>query len=564
MFRANEQHRQRSLFGVENQLPERKRRKLLNSWAGDFYKEVFCQIHEEDFAVLYVENNGRPNQPVNSLVGATLLQNSKGWSWDELFDRLDFDLLTRHAVGLDGLEDRPFCLATYANFRNRLLLHYNETGENLLETVFDSLTPGQLKRLKVRTDVQRADSFQALSNIASYNRVQLLVEMLIRLNRVLEPSDQEQFKEILAPYTARSSHNYVYGLERSEIPHRLEELAKVYAQLHRQLSGRYADQRVFELFERVWREHFVVSEEGSIGAKAQSDIDPRGLQSPDDLEATFGRKGNKRFKGQVVNVVETAHPDNKTQLITDVDVLDATSDDSDFIAGGAERWKQKTPELNELHTDGAYGSPENDKLLDTEEIAHVQTGVKGLKAKVPIEIDSIEGNEQAYRVSCPNQSVISEPTPTQFKACFDPECCAACTLSDHCQAVQRANGQRTFYFDEAAAQVNIRGRRINSLPPERRKLRPNVEATVKEFTRGFNHKGKLKVRGLFSTLLYAFSAAIMINCGRVARHLTTSTPKTPQSPSIAAPLSCLGDRYVNIFAQGTPARSWWASAFCGA
>ncbi len=562
MFRVNEQHRQRSLFGVENQLPERKRRKLFNSWAGAFYREVFCQIHEKDFAVLYAEDNGRPNQPVNCLVAATLVQNAKGWSWEELFDRLDFDLLTRHAVGFDGLEDRPFCPATYANFRNRLLLHYNETGENLLETVFDSLTPGQLKRLKVRTDVQRADSFQALSNIACYNRVQLLVEMLIRLNRVLEPSDQESFKEILEPYTAHSSQNYVHGLERSEIPHRLEELAEVYAELHRQLSGRYAGERVFELFERAWREQFVVSEEG-VRAKAQSDVDPRGLQAPDDPEATFGRKGNKGFKGQVVNLVETAHPENKTQLITDVDVLDATSDDSDFIADGAQRWKEKTPELNELHTDGAYGSPENDRVLGKEEIAHVQTGVKGLKAKVPIEIDSIEGNEQAYRVSCPNQSVISEPTPTQFKACFDPQHCAECTLRDDCQAVARAGGRHTFYFNEAAAQVNIRGRRIHALPPERQKLRPNVEATVKEFTRGFNHKGKLKVRGLFSTLVYVFSAAIMINFGRLARHLANSTPETSSSPSPLPSRRCIFDWYANIFGLRALSSRWRAVALCG-
>jgi len=246
-----------------------------------------------------------------------------------------------------------------------------------------------------------------------------------------------------------------------------------------------------------------------------------------------------------------------------VDLLDATSDDSEFIACGAQRWKEKTPELNELHTDGAYGSPENDNVLGEQEVAHVQTGVKGLKAKVPVEIDPLEGDEQTYRVSCPNQSVISEPTRTQFKACFDPQRCAGCTLCNDCQAVLRSSGVRTFYFDEADAQGNIRGRRIRTLPPERQKLRPNVEATIKEFTRGFNHKGKLKVRGLFSTLIYVFSATIMINFGRVARHLANSTPKTPSSPSPLASLRCLIDRYAHIFALRALSRHWQVSAFCG-
>lgn len=562
MFRANEQHRERSLFGVENQLPEAKRGKLRKSWAEAFYRDVFCRICEELFAVLYVEDNGRPNQAVNRLVAAMLLQNAKGWSWQELFERLEFDLLTRHALGLEGLEQSPFCVATYANFRNRLLAHYNETGENLLETVFDSLTPQQLKQLAVRTDVQRADSFQALSNIASYNRVQLLVEMLIRLERVLEPSDQERFKDLLSPYTARSSQNYVHGLERSEIPHRLEELATVYAALHKELSARYAREPLFELFERVWREHFVVCEQG-VAPKAQSDVDPRALQAPDDPEATFGRKGNKGFKGQVVNVVETAHPDNDVQLITDVDVLDATSDDSEFIAAGAQRWKEKTPELNELHTDGAYGSPENDKVLDKHEIAHVQTGVKGLKARVPIEIASIDGAEPVYRVSCPNQTVVSEPTRTQFKACFDPPLCAECALCDDCPAVLRASGVRTVYFGEAEAQVSMRGRRIHSLPPERQKLRPNVEATIKEFTRGFNHKAKLKVRGLFSALIYVFSAAIMINFARVARYQAELTPKTASSQSLLASLRRLIDPHALISALRVLSTGWRTVAFCG-
>ena len=64
-----------------------------------------------------------------------------------------------------------------------------------------------------------------------------------------------------------------------------------------------------------------------------------------------------------------------------------------------------------------------------------------------------------------------------------------------------------------------RNRNIKSLPPERRKLRPNVEATVKEFTKPFNHKGKLRVRGLFKTMVYAHARAISINFGRVWRYM---------------------------------------------
>lgn len=43
--------------------------------------------------------------------------------------------------------------------------------------------------------------------------------------------------------------------------------------------------------------------------------------------------------------------------------------------------------------------------------------------------------------------------------------------------------------------MDKRRRGIEKIPKERRKLRPNVEATVKEFITGMNHKCKLKVRG---------------------------------------------------------------------
>jgi len=44
-----------------------------------------------------------------------------------------------------------------------------------------------------------------------------------------------------------------------------------------------------------------------------------------------------------------------------------------------------------------------------------------------------------------------------------------------------------------------------------------VEATVKEFSGVFNHKGKLPYRGAFRTQVYAYCMAIGVNFGRVAR-----------------------------------------------
>jgi len=57
IFRKNQQHQQSGLFETVEQLPERHRLRLENSWGGAFYRELFCRIDETLFAKLYSENH---------------------------------------------------------------------------------------------------------------------------------------------------------------------------------------------------------------------------------------------------------------------------------------------------------------------------------------------------------------------------------------------------------------------------------------------------------------------------------------------------------------------------
>ena len=515
MFRKNTSHLQSSLFGIESQLSEAKLKKLKKSKEYDFYRLVFCQINEGDFSVLYSDASSRPNAPVNSLVASIILMYRNNWTTEALFDRIDFDLLTRTALGLDTLEDTPFCPATFFNFQNRLLSHFVQTGQNLIERVFDSLTQEQLKTLKIKTHIQRSDSFMAMSNIRSYSRTQLLIEMLIRLHRILSDDDKMRFNDILSPYIKQTSGQYLYDLERQQIPHEQEKLAQLYYTLYEALKDSYKDIEVFGIFERVYTEHFTVVDE-TITIRDSKELNGSTLQSPDDIDATYRKKRTEHYKGQSVNVTETANPDNALELITDVTVRSNNTDDSEILNGRLETLVEKTPDLNELHTDGAYGSEANDKKMEELEITHVQTAVRGKKADVAMEIEEV--SEGDYTVTCPKQTVHSQKTKTRYKACFDTKVCEQCPLNENCPAKQQSN-KRVYYFDRSDYLLGKRNRNIKSLPPERRKLRPNVEATVKGFTKPFNHKGKLRVRGLFKTMVYAHAMAISINFGRVWRYL---------------------------------------------
>ena len=112
MFRTNRSHLQGSLFNTISELSEGARKVLENSWAGTFYKEVFCRIDEEALAVLYSENASRPNVPVNVLVSLEILKHGFGWTDEEMYRNYLFDLSVRVALGYENMSDGYFAIRT--------------------------------------------------------------------------------------------------------------------------------------------------------------------------------------------------------------------------------------------------------------------------------------------------------------------------------------------------------------------------------------------------------------------------------------------------------------------
>lgn len=515
MFRENDSHIQTGMFDSVTALSTKKQKRLERSKEYHFYNILFCNIDERLFSVLYSNKKSRPNIPINILVGALLLQTSKGWSILELLDHIDFDLLTRTALGLNDFDETPFCEASYYNFQNKLLAYENETQENLLDTLFNQLTKEQLKSLKIKASIQRMDSFQACSNIRKYSRIELLIEVLLRLFKVLTKEDQLKYKERLSHYLKQSSTRYVYDISKDEFPKALGDLALIYKNINSDFAQKYSNVKEFETFKRVYLEHFIFDEDKITAIKQEDLKGGATLQSPDDLEATYRSKRNESFKGQVINVSETAHPENVINLITDVKVVANIVDDSKILNEQIDQLKEKTPDLKELHTDGAYGSSANDNKMEEHKVLHIPTAVRGRKANVEIKIDETD-NENEFKVSCPHQRVVSKPTSRRFKANFNQDICENCPLKNECQ-LKETKHARVFYFTKEMVTTHQRNQNIFKIPKERRKIRPNVEATVKEFYKGFNHKGKLKVRGLFKTSVFATIMSMAINFGRIYR-----------------------------------------------
>jgi hypothetical protein len=514
MFKKNKKHRQLNIFGYTNIVSEKMAKELKASEEQKFYELIFCKIKEEDFACLYSDKGSRPNAPVNCLVSALIIQQRYKLTYEKLFDSIKFNLLTKTALGLQTLDEVPFSAASLFNFQNKLNSYFIETGINLLEIVFDQLTEKQLKELEIKTNIQRTDSFQAASNIRRYSRLQLLVEMLIRIYRVLGEEDKKQYEDLFSPYVKKTSGQFIYRLETEKIPTELEKVGLVYKEINDKIKPKYENIDIFKTFERVYTEHFTRIEEKII-IKSPKELTSSCLQSPDDIDATYRKKNSKQFYGQAINIVESCNPKNPVNLITDISVHKNNKDDSKELTDRIDVIKEKTPDLTELHFDGAYGSEDNDVKFEKHNITPIQTAIRGRQSG-GVEITIEQTKKDQYIVNCPNQSAEAEFVKKRFKAEFNLSICQSCAFASDCKLV-KTKSARVYYFAAEEYLKKQRQANIEKIPKKRRSLRTNVEATVSEFTRKMNNR-KLKVRGYFKATLFAFSVGIGINFGRINRY----------------------------------------------
>ncbi|MCD6355308.1 MAG: aminotransferase class IV [Prolixibacteraceae bacterium] len=76
--------------------------------------------------------------------------------------------------------------------------------------------------------VQRSGSKLVSSNIRKYFRLQLLIEVLVRIDRILEENDKQFIGKQLGLYLKEGTDKYIYGLKANQLPHELEKPGKVH------------------------------------------------------------------------------------------------------------------------------------------------------------------------------------------------------------------------------------------------------------------------------------------------------------------------------------------------
>jgi len=106
-----------------------------------------------------------------------------------------YDVQVRYALGYRDLSEGHFELRTVYNFRRRVTRYMQETGENLIEAAFEQVTDEQIVAFELKTNKLRMDSTLIAGNIRDMSRIQLLVEVLQRMHRMLAEQDQQRYAD---------------------------------------------------------------------------------------------------------------------------------------------------------------------------------------------------------------------------------------------------------------------------------------------------------------------------------------------------------------------------------
>ena len=316
----------------------------------------------------------------------------------------------------------------------------------------------------------------------------------------------------------------------------LQQIGEVIALLLEELGEDYAQEPAYQVLKRFFDDNFHL-ETQAVRPKSNQELPADSLQSVDDPEATYRRKGSQDYKGYVANLSETCDPDNAVQLITKVQVAPNNTNDNTLLLEALPDLKERTG-LETLYTDGPYAGPDVDPALQRHRVEQIQTGINGKRLdpdKLYLADFDIEQNEQGVptHITCPGkgqtgacpgkgQSVPVELSSRKrsYRADFDPSVCLTCPfhLAERCPA--RPGKKRPSFrlrFTPAQMAVAQRRRKMRQSKQTGKNPRAAIEGTVREVKHPFP-AGKLPVRGLFRMTCLMLGSAAMTNVRRIHHH----------------------------------------------
>jgi hypothetical protein len=184
-------------------------------------------------------------------------------------------------------------------------------------------------------------------------------------------------------------------------------------------------------------------------------------------------------------------------------------------------------DVDEMHTDGGYNSPQVDELMQAQRVQQVQTAIRGrqpAQEKLGLEDLTWQTNAESglsETVTCPqgqSAQVVCGRKEGRYLAAFDASVCAGCPLREPCpsQPLTR-RAENVLRFSQQEVNLALRRQRCADERASQRHLRPAVEATVRAVKHPFG-SGKVPVRGKPRVSMLLIGSAAMNNVRRIFRY----------------------------------------------
>ena len=538
---------QRGLFEADPVYGAFVGRDSFYGWLASQRGELF---RDEEFAGLYVLDNGRPSVPPSVLAVALVLQTYNGVSDDEAKQRADYDLRWKVALGVE-LDARPFAKSTLQEFRAQLIVHEQQAA------IFQASLEEAKRRGKFRTKSGEKrklkvalDTTNILGRGAAKDTYNLLGDGIRELARVLatlagQPLAVRAEEHGYGRYVGPTSLKGTAEIDWGDASERRRFLGEIVADADRLLeqarvvrtrldAGSAAETTLLEaagLLSRVLVQDVERREDGP--AITQGVAKDR-LLSVHDPEMRHGRKSaSKRFDGHKAAVaVDTDEP-----LITAVTVLAGNAPDAEGALELVEQTEANTGcAVVEAMGDCAYGSGETRQ-------AFAEAG-RTLVAKVPT--PSNQGcfpktafvlDLEAGTATCPAGQTTQDfrPTPAgggQFR--FAVAACAACPLRAQC--VRGVGGRTVALHPQERLLQDARAFQASPAFAEYRRRRQRVEHRIARLVQlGIRQARDIGTPKVLFQLLMAAAVANLTYLAAAA-----SQPSGPNSAALGLLAALLG------------------------
>jgi len=479
-----------------NVLTEKTRKRLLDGWAGVFRHVILELMPVDAVSEHFDPAMGRPTKELYSMAGLILLMEFMDWTKDEALDAYSFHMDIHYALNLEPVT-HDISMRTLERYMNLF------EDDALAKTVMSEITVTLVDLLELNIDKQRLDSTHIFSDMASFGRTRLMGVAIKRFLTQLARHDSNAYElldeQLRMRYTPGVNQLFGDTGKDSESRRRLrQQVAEDMYLLIRRFAdtAEHTGRDTYKAMERVFYEQCEVHEEKvCVKKKTGGNV----IQNPSDPDATYdGHKG----PGYQVQISETCHPENETQLITCALPQTAVESDTTAISEVLDSLEESELLPREMFADTHYCSDENIQAAanrGVELVGPVQCGSLIDKDVDHLNVDDFDIDEQTEEVVCcpaghkPVSSIHDKQTG-KTKTVMPSSTCSQCDFRKECPVEKCHDGYCLYH---TAKQRRLAGRRREEATDvfrDRYRIRGGIEGT----NSGLKRKtglGQLRVRG---------------------------------------------------------------------